>query len=125
MGVRTGTRRSNIHFVACRAVRVLWFRLLWGPLVRGIVLECCSLPRRIGTISSAKVYQRGVSYGLVGPCENQRAATLAYIRDTQRITNCYQRATLLDVKLIVKEWRMGVESAIVSGGIHPPCNLVI
>jgi hypothetical protein len=120
--VRTGKRLSSIRYVASRAIRIAWSRSLWGPLARGIVQECCSLPRRIGTIYATKVCRHGVCYGPVGPERSQREETLACIRDTQHITNCYRWATLLDVKLIVQAWRMGAEWASVYRDIPQLCS---
>jgi hypothetical protein len=73
--VRTGKRLSSIRHLACRAGRAVWFRLLWAPLVRGIVSECCSLPLRIGTICATRVYRNGVEFGHVGSEQTQREAT--------------------------------------------------
>jgi hypothetical protein len=113
---RTGKRVSSIRCAISRAIWTLWFQLLWGPLAREIVRECCSLPRRIATIYATRVYSHGVCFGRPGsrqePSANER--TLACIQDTRRITSSYRWATTLDVKLVVEAWQMGAEWACAS-----------
>lgn len=111
--VCTGKRRSILHYAASRTIQILWLRILWGPLVREIVRECCSLPRRIGTIYATKLYRHGVCFGHPGsaPARTPDERTLACIQDTQRITSLYRWANSLDVKLIVEAWQLGAEWA--------------
>jgi hypothetical protein len=117
---RTGKRLSSIHWLASRAIHVLWFGLLWAPLVRGIARECHSLPRRIGTIYATKIYRHGVRLGSLGGCKDQSSdmRTLACTRDMQRITNCRPWATPLDLAAYVEAWSMGAEWAAPANGIH-------
>jgi len=123
--VRTGTRLSSIRWLASRAIRFLWFGLLWAPLVRGIVLECYSLPRRIGTIYRTKIYLRGVSFW--NPEKQQdsmsRKQIFACIRDTQHITSQHGWATILDFALLAEAWQMGAEWGLSCDGTQQKDNI--
>jgi hypothetical protein len=117
--VRTGERLSSIRWLASRAIRFARL-LLWMSQACGIVRECCSLPRRIGTIYVTKIYRRGVRLGSLGNCKDQRSdmRTLACTRDMQHITNCRPWATPLDLAAYVEAWSMGAEWAAPANGMH-------
>jgi hypothetical protein len=108
---RTGKRLSNIRWQVSRAIHVLWFRLLWTPLVHEIARECCSLPRRIGTIYATKAHLREPSFGwLGGPhYETQYKQIFACSRDMQGIASRAHWATSLDVQQWILAWGMGAQ----------------
>lgn len=108
--VRTGQRLSSIRYLISRAIRSLFSDSQWARLVREIARECYSLPRRIGTIYTTKLYRYGVTIGHV-QTSSQYERTLACTRDMQRITNRFRWATSLDVLLLVEAWQMGAEWA--------------
>lgn len=108
---RTGQRLSSIRWLASRAIRFLWFRLLWHPLVREIARECCSLPRRIGTIYTTRIYL-GISFGPQQLSDPRRDAQIqACIVDMQRIAETHRWANLLDLSLALECWNRGARWA--------------
>lgn len=108
--VRTGQRLSSIRYLTSRVIRWLLSDSPWARLACEIVRECYSLPRRIGTICTTKLYRYGVTIGHV-QTSSQYERTLACTRDMQRITSRYRWATSLEVLLLVEAWQMGAEWA--------------
>lgn len=124
---RTGERLSSIRYAVSLAGRALCSHLLRGSLIREILRECCSLPRRIGTIYATKLYRRGVHFGSLRCQQYQRsnAMTLACMRDTQRISESRPWATSLDLALFVDGWQQGAEWGLsqsdkLESGSEPP-----
>lgn len=124
-GVRMGLLLSRIRRGIYRLCRTTFWIVYPLPLVREILRELCSFPRRIGWLYATKPYLYGIHLGRLGGSPRDRhgnAQTLACIEDTQRITQIHRWANLADRSLFVEGWKRGAEWASREKGTLNPSN---